>query len=117
MASNLTGKNQHLFYVLLPEETWGRFRQQFTGAFFILKCFVQLSLHTFQLCNFWPQNIGSKWAHKMLMKLALEREIILLLFIFGSLTCQNLATASFLPQGTILNPKTIDYITVLLFLS
>jgi len=35
------------------------------------KCFAQLSLVTFQLCNFWRQNIGAKCAHKMLMKLTL----------------------------------------------
>ena len=33
------------------------------------KCFAELSLVTFQLCNFWCLNIGSKCAGKMLMKL------------------------------------------------
>ncbi len=34
--------------------------------FFIQKCFDQLFLDTFQLCNFWPQNMGAKWACRML---------------------------------------------------
>jgi len=47
----------------------GRFHQHFTRAFFLWKCFAQLSLDKFQLCNFWQQNIGAKGAPKMLMKL------------------------------------------------
>ncbi len=47
----------------------GRFHQHFTRAFFLWKCFAQLSLDKFQLCNFWHQNIGAKSAPKMLMKL------------------------------------------------
>jgi len=39
------------------------------SSFFVQKCFTQLSLNMFQLCNFWRQNIGTKFTHKMLMKL------------------------------------------------
>jgi len=37
-----------------------QFHQHFTLAFFVRKCFAQLSLVTFQLCNFWRKNIGAK---------------------------------------------------------
>jgi hypothetical protein len=47
----------------------GQFHQHFTQAFFIPKCFAQLSVVTFQLYNFWRKNIGAKCACKMLMKL------------------------------------------------
>ncbi len=43
---------------LLP--VWGQFHQHFKLSFFVQKCFEQLSLVTFQLCNFWRQNIGAK---------------------------------------------------------
>jgi len=46
-----------------------QFHQHFTQAFFIPKCFAQLSIVTFQLCNFWRKNISAKCACKMLMKL------------------------------------------------
>jgi hypothetical protein len=47
----------------------GQFHQHFMLAFFVQKCFVQLSLVTFHRCNFWHQNIRAKWARKMLIKL------------------------------------------------
>jgi len=46
-----------------------KFYQHFMSSFFVRKCFAQLSLVTFQLCNFWQQNIGAKCVRKMLMKL------------------------------------------------
>ncbi len=52
----------------LSEDSY-QFHQHFTLAFFVPKSFTQLSLVTFQLCNFWHQNIGAKFVHKMLMKL------------------------------------------------
>jgi hypothetical protein len=48
---------------------WYQFYQHFTCAYFIRKCFAQLFLVTFQLCNFWRQNIGVKCRRKKLMKL------------------------------------------------
>ncbi len=36
------------------------------SSFFVQKCSVQLSLVTFQLCNFWHQNICTKCVRKML---------------------------------------------------
>ncbi len=52
--------------------TWSWFHQHFTQAlllFFVWKCFAQLSLDTFQHCNFCRQKIGAKCPSKMLMKL------------------------------------------------
>jgi len=37
--------------------------------FFTQKCFAQLFLDTFWLCNFWQKNIVKNGEHKMLMKL------------------------------------------------
>ncbi len=65
VRSQNMGKTNFIRKVLFT----GRFHQHFTCAFFVWKCFTQLSLVTFQLCNFWRQNIGSKCARKMLMKL------------------------------------------------
>jgi hypothetical protein len=48
----------------------GSISSNFTHKFFVQKCFAQLSLVMFQLCNFWRQNICSKFAHKILMKLS-----------------------------------------------
>jgi len=48
------------------------FHHYFTCAFFVQNFFAQLSLVTFQLCNFWRQNISAKYASKMLKKLTLE---------------------------------------------
>jgi len=57
--------------MLMKIDTLGQFHQRFTHVFFIQKCFMQLPLVTFQLCNFWHQNIGIKFERtsKMLMKL------------------------------------------------
>jgi len=52
-----------------PLPSFSQFNQHFTHAFFKLKCFAQLSLVKFQLCNFLRQNISEKGARKMLMKL------------------------------------------------
>jgi len=70
----------NVFHRLLHDDGFGFFRhsirdageefhQHFMCALFRQKCFAQLSLVAFQLCNFWRQNIGEKFAHKMLMKL------------------------------------------------
>jgi len=56
--------------------TWVRFHQHFMRAFFVQKCCAQLSLFTFQLCNFWWQNIFAKFARNMLMKLTPHQESI-----------------------------------------
>jgi len=36
----------------------------------------ELQSQTFQLCNFWHQNIGEKSEHKMLMKLTPNEEFL-----------------------------------------
>jgi len=40
------------FLSSILDATWGRFHQHFKRAFLVQKCFAQLSLDTFQLCNF-----------------------------------------------------------------
>ncbi len=67
---------------LILNPTRGRFHQHFTHSFFVRKCFAQLSLDTFQLCNFWHKNISAKCTCKMLMILT-PAFIICKLLIFN----------------------------------
>jgi len=39
------------------KNVWRQFHQHFMLAFFVWKQIVQLSLGTFQVCNFWRQNV------------------------------------------------------------
>jgi hypothetical protein len=41
-------------------EFWRQFHQHLTQAFYIRKQITQLSLGTFQLCNFWRKNFVQK---------------------------------------------------------
>jgi len=61
--------------------SWSQFHQHFTQKVFVQKYFAQLSLVTFQLCNFWRQNIGAKCTLKMLMKLTIGVNFINILLI------------------------------------
>ncbi len=96
---NLKSNNVHIFFEKWASKNYGRvgcrwlwirpqnalqsrcqFHQHFTSPFFVRNCFAQLSLVTFQLCNFWRQNINKKYAHKLLMKLAQVHNILGALF-------------------------------------
>jgi hypothetical protein len=67
--------------------------QHFTQAFFVQKCFAQLSLVTFQLCNFWRQNIGAICESKMLMKLTFKLNIQHIIWVV------SIALVAFMPNS------------------
>jgi len=57
--------------VIIIIVNFGSISSTFYTPLFVQKCFEQLSLVAYQLCNFWRQNISAKCVHKMFMKLTL----------------------------------------------
>ncbi len=59
ISSLFTVYNVYGSQIPITQAMRGQFHQHFTSTCFVRKCFTQLSLVTFQLCNFWRQNIVS----------------------------------------------------------